>query len=243
MRTLLLIMFLAAMAPRPVQANAIIADLSTYRIAIDAGFQGIRLFIFGARNESGDVVVVIRGPHKRFIVRKKERIAGLWVNRRQLTFPGVPDFYALATAKPLETTASHRLLRALGIGTPSLLAPPEDSHEKALFPEFSDAFLLYQRAHRLYPEPVLLSFMGETLFKTVIPFPDTLPKGDYTAEIYLISDGELAGMQAMPIRVEKSGLDAAIYDMAHRQPLLYGLLAVLLALGAGWSAGKLFERV
>ncbi len=239
MKRLLFILLFFAL---PAQANPIVADISTYRVAIDAGFTGIRLFIFGARNAAGDVVVVIRGPERNFIVRKKESIGGVWMNRRQVTLQGVPDYYAVASAKPVEAINAPTLMRLLGIGSKLLLPAPQGAHEKALFPEFADAFLDYQQKNRLYNEALPLSFMGETLFKTTIPFPDNIPRGDYTAEIYLISDGQLAGMQAMPIRVEKSGFDATVSDFAHHYPWLYGLTAVLLALGAGWGAGKLFER-
>jgi uncharacterized protein (TIGR02186 family) len=226
----------------PVQAAPVVADISTYRVAIDAGFTGIRLFIFGARNESGDVVVVIRGPEHNFVVRKKERIGGIWVNRRQLSFENVPEFYALAAVRPLAALEAEPLLRNLGIGAQALLTSPSDIHDKARFPEFSHAFFNAERLRRLYNESLAVTFMGETLFKTVIPLPDNIPRGEYTAEIYLISDGELAGMQAMPIRVEKTGFDAAVYEFAHTLPLLYGIVAVLMAVGAGWLAGRIFGK-
>lgn len=227
----------------PAQASPIVADISTYRVAIDAGFTGIRLFIFGARNASGDVVVVIRGPEKTFVVRKKENMGGIWVNRKQFRFSGVPEFYAVASAKPLENLEAEALLKKLGIGSNALLASPEGANALALFPEFSNAFFEYQQKKRLYQNDVSLSFMGETLFKTTIPFPDTIPKGDYTAEIYLISNGELSGMQTMPIRVEKTGFDAFVADIAQQQPLLYGLLAVLFAACSGMLAAKAFGRL
>lgn len=230
-----------ALIPRGGIATPVVADLSTYRIAIDAGFTGIRLFIFGARNDAGDIVVVIRGPERTFTVRKKERMMGMWINRSQLRFGNMPDFYAVASAKPLNAIEASALFKALHIGADTLLVAPQDTRKQALFPEFSDAFLAHQRGRRLYTDLEPLGFMGETLFKTVIPFPDTIPGGDYVAEIYLVSDGELVGMQSIPIRVEKTGFDAAVADLAHGTPLLYGLLAVLLALGAGYSAGRIFE--
>lgn len=233
----------ALLAPPAARANSpLVADISTYRIAIDAGFTGVRVFIFGARNAAGDVVVVIRGPEKHFTVRKKERVAGIWVNRRQMDFDAVPDFYALAATKPLPDIGAQKLLQTLGIGFDTLLPMPEGLHEKARYPEFTSAFLAYQATRRLYDDRIPLGFMGETLFKANIPFPDTIPKGDYTAEIYLISDGELVGMQSMPIRVEKTGFEATMYDFAMNYSLFYGLLAIAIALAAGYGAGRLFEK-
>src|SRR5580698_5947823 len=69
---------LLAMTMQPALAAPLVADLSNYRIDIDSGFNGTRIFLFGARNDNGDIAVVIRGPQKDYIVRKKKEIAGLW---------------------------------------------------------------------------------------------------------------------------------------------------------------------
>jgi len=229
--------------PLKVLAAPLVADLSTYRIEIDSGFNGTRLFLFGARIENGDIIVVIRGPQKDYMVRKKHRIAGVWINRQSMKFSGVPDFYAVAASKPLESLRANSALNALGIGEEALLVPPRYGKDVGEYPQFAEAFRRQQRQQALYnASPAPIGFMAETLFKTEIAFPDRIPKGDYTAEIYLFDDGELIGMQTTPLHVSKSGFDAFVADLAHRSPTLYGFIAVLIALGAGWAAGRLFER-
>jgi uncharacterized protein (TIGR02186 family) len=241
MRYILLIALL--MLPLPALATPLIADLSNYRIDMDASFNGTRMFLFGARNETGDIVVVIRGPLKNFIVRKKEPIAGIWINRERMRFWNVPDFYAIASSKPLEAIEKDIVFRQLGIGQQYLLTRPASPKLQTNFDEFSQAFLNHQYRQRLYMKDAgSVQFMGETLFKTTITFPDNIPPGHYTAEIYLISDGEVVGMQSTPINVVKTGLDAFLYDYAHRSPALYGITAIIMALAAGWFAGRLFEK-
>jgi len=227
--------------PLPAYAlTPLVADLSNYRIDMDAGFNGTRIFLFGARNDNGDVVVVVRGPNKNYMVRKKEEIGGVWVNRERMKFFGVPDFYAIASSKKLSDIEQENLFKRLGIGQENLLSAPGNPH----FSEFSEAFQRYQLERKLYMgEPTKVDFMGETLFKTVVEFPDNIPPGDYTAEIYLISGGDIAGMQSTPIKVVKSGLDALLYGWAHVYPALYGLAAIALALSVGWFADRLFEKV
>ena len=223
------------------QAAPLVADLSNYRIAMDAGFNGTRLFLFGVRNDNGDIVVVIRGPEKNYIVRKKEKIAGVWVNRDRMKFYNVPNYYAVASSRPLLDINKSVLFTKLGIGEDNLLNNPSIPDAENL-DEFESAFLSHQHFNRLYyTNPDNISFISETLFKTVIEFSDNIPPGDYTAEIYLISDGEIVGMQSTPISVVKSGLDAFIYNYAHNSPALYGISAVILALSVGWLAGRLFE--
>ena len=224
-------------------ATPLAADVSNYRIDIDSGFNGTRIFLFGARNDTGDIVVVARGPSKDYIVRKKEQIAGIWINRQRMKFFGVPDFYAIASSKKLSEIEEAGLFKRLGIGQASLLTSPGDPKSIASFPEFQEAFLRYQLSRKLYMhEPSKVDFMGEMLFKTVIEFPDNIPPGDYTAEIYLLSDGEIVGMQSTPIKVVKSGLDALLSFYAHQYPALYGIGAIAMALAVGWVTGRAFEK-
>ncbi len=236
---ILLISFILSI---PAQAAPLVADLSNYRIAMDSGFNGTRLFLFGVRNDSGDIVVVVRGAKKDYIVRKKEKFSGVWINRERMKFYDVPNFYTIASSKPLSEINQKALFSQLGIGENNLLTNSSGGGTPEKINEFGTAFLDYQRSNRLYnTTPDNISFMGETLFKTVLEFSDNIPSGEYTAEIYLISDGEIVGMQSTPISVVKSGLDAFIYNYAHKSPALYGLSAVILALSVGWLAGRLFE--
>lgn len=223
-------------------ATPVVGDVSNYRVLIDSGFDGTRIFLFGARNDIGDIVVVVRGPNQNYIVRKKESFAGIWINKSRMKFYNVPNFYAVAASKPLEEIAQTGLFARLGIGEHALLMPPS-GRLKENFEEFESAFLRYQTGQKLYSfSPENVHFMAETLFKTVIEFPDNIPPGNYTAEIYLVSDGEVVGMQSTPISVVKSGLDAFLYHFAHGFPALYGLTAIFLALFAGWAAGRIFGK-
>ena len=224
-------------------ASPIVADLSNYRIHMDSSFNGTRMFLFGARNDNGDVVVVIRGPEKNYIVRKKEPFMGIWVNSERMKFFNVPDYYVIASSRPLEEIMEFGSFRKLSIGMQHLTTPTIGSRNTEKFQNFSNAFLAYQKSRSLYRadlEPI--SFMGETLFKTVVPFPDNIPSGEYTAEIYLLSEGDIIGMQSTPIQVMKTGIDAFVYQAAHQYPFLYGISAIIIALSAGWLGSRLFER-
>ena len=59
------------------RAQALVADLSDHFIAITTGFVGADVLLFGAIEGDGDVVVVLRGPSGKEVVRRKGRVAGL----------------------------------------------------------------------------------------------------------------------------------------------------------------------
>ncbi len=246
---LLLILLLI---PQPVLAKPLVSDISSHSITINTSFEGTELMIFGARRELGDVVIVVRGPEHKVTVRRKEKTWGVWINRKKEKYDNVPGFYALASSRPFEEIKKSVYFSALGIGYEDAIRPtmpnpddaPLDVVREVRKLEFAHALLRYLRAEQLYSRaPGEVKFIGETLFKTTVPFPDNMPRGVYSAEVYLIDGGEVIGMQSMPIIVQKSGFDAFIYQAAQEHGYVYGLVAISLALLFGWGASALFQRI
>jgi uncharacterized protein (TIGR02186 family) len=242
---LLLYFCTLASFPQISYSRPIIADLSLRQIEIDSGFTGTDILLFGARTDPGDIVIVVRGPETSYIVRKKERVAGIWVNKKQHIFQDINDFYAIASNRPLENIQNDYLLSSLRIGEGDTSLPPDESNgHNNNIGEFKKALLKRKQDEKLYMTKISeVSFMGDTLFRTVINFPENITRGVYTAEIYLFSDGQLSGVQSTPIIVSKKGFDAYVYDFAYKYPAIYGIISVLIALFAGWLAGIFFKKV
>jgi hypothetical protein len=81
-------------------AQTLTADLSSHVIGITTGFVGATLVLFGATERSGDIVAVVRGTPGDLVVRRKERIAGVWINGSSAVFHDAPSFYAIAATRP-----------------------------------------------------------------------------------------------------------------------------------------------
>jgi uncharacterized protein (TIGR02186 family) len=86
-----------------------------------------------------------------------------------------------------------------------------------------------------------VSFIGERLFRTTIEFPSNVPTGTYLVQVFLVRDKDVVSGQTTPLVVSKVGLDADVFGFAGRQPVLYGAIAVLTAMVAGWLASLPFR--
>jgi len=84
--------------------------------------------------------------------------------------------------------------------------------------------------------------MAGRLFRTEMDFPANVPTGTYQVEVYLFHGGEVVSAQTTPLIVGKIGIGAEVFDFANRQAALYGLMAVLLAVAAGWLAAVAFRK-
>lgn len=216
------------------QSVPLVADISSHQVQIHSGFTGTQLMVFGARNDTGDIVVAIRGPARNVVVREKKRTAGIWVNRAEQTFNNVPQFYAIASNKPLSQVRQFHLFEPLMLQD---LGQLFENH-------FYQALVRILAEQEVYNrETGRIDFIGETLFKASFDFPDNMPRGIYTAEVYLFNNGMLVGVQSIPIDVYKTGFDAFIYDAAIHHSTAYGLIAVMFALAMGWAANWLFRRI
>ena len=59
---------------------------------------------------------------------------------------------------------------------------------------------------------------------------------------YLIEQGEVAETRNAFFFINKTGVERAVVDFAMNEPAAYGLLAVSVAVFAGWLAGLMFRR-
>lgn len=246
------------------RAETVIADLSKRLVAITTGFAGTDVLLFGAVEGKGEVVVVVKGPIGRLDVRRKARVAGIWINRDTMTFANVPSFYSVSSSVPVGQVVPTALALRAGIGARYLdiaAAPrqpgagercshaldPDDAKRasaavKAMAP-FCEALIRNKTREGLYiPEGEVTFLPGRKLFRTTIRFPANVPVGTYSVFVYVVRDGQIVGSQTHPLVINKTGVEAEVFDFAHRQSAFYGLIAVALAAFAGWGAGLIFRK-
>lgn len=238
-----LLAFMAFAGLRPADAQApLIADLDDHLIAITTGFAGADVLLFGTTDGPGDVVVIVKGPVADVEVLRKERVGGIWINRKGLGFQNVPAVYMMAASKPLTELlpADQRAFYQMGIENVRMTpVSPDDTDLKT----FSQALVRAKQSTGLFSDqPARILFIGDRLFRVNLRVPSTVPTGTYLAEVYLVRDQKIVGAQTTPLVISKIGFGADIYDFAHRHSAAYGVIAILVALFAGWMAHLAFRR-
>jgi uncharacterized protein (TIGR02186 family) len=226
----------------PARAQPLAADLTSHLIAITTGFAGTSVVLFGAIDEPGDVAVVVRGPDREMTVRRKSKVAGIWMNSQEITFANVPSFYFVAASRPLEEIVSPGAVTLYHLGVASLDMKAESAAPPEIIDSFAAALITAQQRAKLFPNGVgKVHFIGERLFRTTIEFPSNVPTGTYLVAVFLVRDKDVVSGQTTPLVVSKVGVDAEVFGFAVRQPGLYGAVAVLTAVVAGWLASLPFR--
>lgn len=242
-------------APGPLSNRVRIeADVSTRSVAITSSFTGIEIIVFGAiinadpeATEEGEykVIVVLEGAPQEVVVRKKDRVGGLWMNTEQVLFEEVPSFYALFSSEPLAWITTTEMLNRNNVGFERVqmkVIEGEKLSEERLA-EFRAAVLrLKANQGRYVQNETGVVFVGHNLFRATVDLPANVPVGTLSARVQLYRDGELLDMFRTNVQLERQGLERLLFVFAFNHPLLYGMLTLLIAIAAGLLASAVVAR-
>jgi len=245
MRAVLVFCFL--LAALPARAQELVSGVSQDLIQITSNYTGSDIVVFGAvegepgNHQPKDVVVVVRGPDTDLTVRRRDRVAGIWINHDAASLSGMPSYYFLASTRPLSGIAQPPVLARYGIGMQNL--SPNSVHSHHDYQPFRQAALRLLVKNRLYAEvPGGVEFLSDTLFRAHVPVPADVVRGQYNVEVYLFRRGTVVSAQSTPLFIDQTGLERRLYNFAHGRPFAYGLATVLMAIVLGWISSLLFRR-
>ena len=243
---LLLLLPLPALAQSQEQ---VVAGLSQNTVSITANFDGTEILIFGAVKRDApapegamQVIVTIEGPKQELVVRRKERRFGIWVNTVSVDVDAAPSFYAVATSAPWGDTVSDTEDLRWKISVPRAIRSVGATVADAA--SFTEALIRIRGARDTYqflPETVQID--ENVLFSTRVQLPANLIEGKYRARVFLTRNGKVLDEHSAEIDVHKAGLERWLYRLSQEQPLAYGILAILIAISAGWAASALFRYI
>jgi uncharacterized protein (TIGR02186 family) len=242
MRTVLVALLLFA-APA-VAEESLSSGLSQDYLQITSTFTGSELTVFGAvenptRNDSHDIVVVVRGPDTLMTVRRKDHIAGLWINNARAKV-WLPSYYFVTATRSLSALADADTLGRYELGLNNLRAETVASDGDPA--PYVAALERTQARTGLYIQnDAGVEMQSATLFRVHVPIPAAVPRGSYNVEVYLFRGGDVISAQSTPFYVDQAGFERRVFDFAHISPLLYGLFTVLMAVALGWASTFFFR--
>jgi len=222
-------------------AEAAVLDISPAALEIGLFFSGCEVHVSGSVAAGRDVVIEIIGPAEKGKFKIKEKIGPFWMSRRQVEIRQAPFFYALLLPQ------SSRLDGNIpGIGIESLKKNISVSSEEMPGDKVFDLFVRLKRAEKLYKGPVddiryLDAADGKKGFSVKFDFPSSIAEGDYKVMATIVHDGRVEGQLVRSIRIQEGGIVKAIHGLAYQHSLVYGILAVVIALLVGMLMGVVFK--
>ena len=229
----------------------LVPEVSNRQIEIRYSFTGEQLLLYGAivyprgQPPEGvtDVVVVLKGPLERIVVREKQKVMGIWMNVGRTRFRSAPSFYAVAASRPLQRIVDERTAAIYELGVNNLQLSPGGGAQTEEMRRFEAGLIDLRRRTGLYAEyPNGVSITEGVLYTARIAIPARVPVGNYTAETFLIRDGRVVAGAVREIEIEKLGFEGFVARSAERWSLTYGIAAVAVSLLLGFGASAVFAR-
>lgn len=237
----------------PHQASAqetIVTGLSQNRVQITANFDGSDILIYGAvKRETPpptearlEVIVTVEGPSQPLVLRRKEWVSGIWINRSSVVIDSAPSFYAVATTGPLEEILSNTDDLRHKISLPQVIRAIGITSEAENAPDFVEALQRIGREENRYRLAIgQVQLLQETLFRSDIDLPANLSDGNYKVRLFILRGGKVIDNKELFIAVRKAGIERAMFNLAHDRPFIYGVISLLMAAFAGWAASAGFR--
>ena len=235
------------------QRDAILVPaVSQSEIQVRQGFTGTELLLYGAildpRGQRAgaeyDIVVVLKGPTEPIRIREKERIAGIWMNAESNDFRSAPSFFAVASSRPVGEIVDERTAAIYELSTRFIQLSPTGQIEPEKQARFASGLVDMRQRLGLYKEDMSgVTISEQVLYQARIELPSNVVTGQYSAETFAISGGRVIASAIADVEVRKVGFERFVEVASQRWALIYGLVAVMLSVGMGWIAGRLFAFI
>lgn len=227
-------------------------------IKIDTFYHGSAVTVRGVSDPGTDLVIKITSPECSQDLRKKGKVAGiLWMNTGELKFENVPNLYFLGSTGKFENILSPDEVDKYLIGYSPLKGHTEIKSvvSKSLPPEslsgdektrWFNEFVKLKEASRLYfisSEKISITMAdGRQQYFIKFDWPYEAPAGNYMVTAYAVKDKKVVEEAEGNVLVEQVGVVKALANMAEKKGALYGMMSIIVALGAGFGVGIIFRK-
>jgi uncharacterized protein (TIGR02186 family) len=219
-----------------------------YLVPIGAFFNGTHLTVSGDVDAENDVVLIVIGKQEELTLKKKGKALGLlWMNLGDVHFKNVPNLYIMYSSKErMELVDSEsKTWEQLGIGFEFLKREMEIEAPQTEMDDLANEFLKLKQSQGLYashPGEITFGQKNETekSFTVNVWLPPQIPTGEYQIRGVEIHNGHIVDNSMDQLNVKEEGIPLMLSSLAFNHSLLYGFLAVLIAVAAGLAMDFFF---
>ena len=225
-------------------ASSLDLKLDPSEIHIREFFQGAPMTITATAPPKSLYVIEIKGESHALELLRKGRRGGLWMNVGQVKVQSAPSMYLMLTSetgKAQEKDIGQDFGFAALKKTVSFSGQLPDGGSAMLFEQFLK-LKENQGLYGIFPGAIKVKSTGNEGAKIEgnINLPCNIAPGAYQVLLSVVRDEKLLEQEATEFTVEMKGLPKLLSVLAFEHALLYGLLAVTIAIVSGFFMGFVF---
>jgi uncharacterized protein (TIGR02186 family) len=234
-------------------ADATSLSVSPRRVAVTSRYHGATLEVRVVAPSGSEIALELEGKRRDVAFNQKGKVFFLWMNVGDVTVGNAPQAYMLFTSKELRRLAPPETLKRLGLGLEALGPEIETRGEGIGRETMLREFYNYKKKRGLYrlsygslgpgrgePGP---DGGGRDAYSARIHLPSRMPVGRYEVTLFVFEDGGLVERRSEAVVIEKVGLPLLVSRLARDHPGEYGLVAIIVAVVAGYAVGFVFSHL
>jgi uncharacterized protein (TIGR02186 family) len=225
-------------------ALALTVSVSPQEIPINLSYHGANLVVTGTSAAGDELIVKIASAPHDTLLKYKGKAAGLfWMKMGNMDFKNTPTVYLLSSTSKLGGLLSPAERVQYTIGYPALKERTEieSSMAEPDKDQWFDHFIQFKKKERLYriQEGTVTRQGGNYRLETAWPY-EAAP-GTYTVQVLAVRDGKVVESAETSLEVARAGAVATLSRLAFDRAAVYGIMALVVAMAAGFAVGSLFK--
>jgi len=226
--------------------------LSPEKVEMGAFYNGVRLHIEGTVPADAGVLVALRGAARDEVFNKKGRVGPIWANTDKVQISGPPSLLLRFSSEEVHALLNRRNIDAYVLDEAAVrhtmrirtkTGEPDAVYRKLI----QDSYLQLKKEdgnYRKVSDRVQIAPQGGLAhYSLAFTWPKTAPPGSYQVEVYACRNGEVVAHGTAVLPVVEVGFPAFLANLAHSHPAGYGLIAVLMAVFAGFGIDAVASRL
>ncbi|MBU0676021.1 MAG: TIGR02186 family protein [Proteobacteria bacterium] len=235
----------------PAPAHAVTSKVSPDNIKINLTYHGATLSVTGENVAGDDLIIRIGNEADDAHYKYMGKAGGLfWMKKGDVSFKNVPGVYLLYSSRELENLLDDAAQTANLIGYKALTEVAEmetpSAELKGDEARWKNEFIRFKEKQNLYAihTGTVTRQHGQTndTYQVEVAWPFQAPPGEYTVEAMAVRNGQVVERSRAQFTVERSGVVAKLSDLAFNNAALYGMMAVIIAIIAGFAVGMIFKK-
>jgi pyruvate,water dikinase len=231
-----------------VAAPGAFASIEPTRISAGSFYDGASIIVRGSVDEDSQVAIRVIGPPEHRSFNRRAKIGGaIWGGVEHVTFEHAPSLYAVYTSAALGVVARPAVRGQLHLGYETLEPRMVVKGTSVAKMDMVEQFVRLKESEGLYrvaPGAVSLEDVenGRRAFQIAMALPDTATPGDIEVAVYEFHDGSVVGEVTERVSLQRVGMPALLFRLAHEHAVSFGLLAVLALVATGVGVDLLGSR-
>lgn len=214
-------------------------------VRIGIGYDGAKLHVSANIPRGCQAVLELAGEQGQTRLMRKEKFWGMWKNGAKILEQGAPVLYLAMSTDPGLLGRSKEPVPWGYDALAGRVTFTSAARETASHPLFEEFLRLKESRGRygIFPGRASIKLLPERgqWVEGVFDLPTRLAEGNYHVTLSVVKDGRVVSKEMRPLKVELVGIPAAIFELAHKHALTYGILAAGIAILSGFLVGLIFQ--